>query len=214
MKKETQAKLKRLALHLGNKWGMDFTKRDDFSKLSKKESDKIGLNLHYVTLKKYESDLKGYILSLRYDTFSSNPVIETVNLEELVNPLLNLDDVDKVIVYFKSGNDEVFTKTQPTIWSGLFEYRQDGVYIRCGEYKGCNIHSSKSLKQYFRNYIDLYGYIVYCLSPKILGSISNYRNENELEMNIKTLTDLKDKIETRTQFPTTLKQIRKRKGVE
>jgi hypothetical protein len=215
MKKDTKEKLKKLGLHLANKYGSDFSLRADFIKISKLEGLGLKLNLHALTVKKYEDWLKNYIHRLRYDSFfSAEPQIETVSLESQIQPILDIDDVKEITVKFKSGSIETFTKPEPQIWSGLFEYRQDGAYFRTGKYTGCNVNSSQSLRNYFKDYLDLYAYITSCLSPKLLNSISNTRNSEELEMNVKTLTELKEKIESRSQFPTVLKQIRRKKGLE
>lgn len=212
MKKETKDKLKTLALHLGNKWGKDFTQRDDFHKLCKQEADKLKLKIHAMTLRAYLNELKDYIINLDYTTpFDNHNVI---NLEKLTEPILDISDVSEVIIKYKSGSHESFKKPETQIWSGLFEYKTDGIWIRCGKYAGCNVKSSESLKKYFNNYLDLYGYVLSCLQPGLLNKISDYRNEKELELNIKTLQELKEKIEMRSQFTTTLKQIRKRKGFE
>ena len=199
------------------------------------KDDKI--TFHKLTLQKYES----YILSKVSDYWYFNDKEEVVVKEEPCESVVELKveglEIEYILVKLKSGKELKYVLSEPTvdikkeqikeveiwrpksgIWNGLFRYDEVGLptMINKGRYRGCDINDGVSLEKHFGTALEFYGWILDCLRPSNINKVERTRDEKELDMNIKTLLNLKDKIEGSPvfqKFPSAFDRKRKVKGL-
>lgn len=227
MKKETKRKLDELVELIVNdkiNWNRrkfsELSECDNFLSIMKRWSEDKGLIFHKLTIEKWSE----YLVAKVLDAYDNDLVVEmpeSINFSKVMKlKLPGNGGVDELEIEWDGGIKrykivEVEIE-QPKIekpirnWSGLFNYiNDDKVIIRLGKYRGCNIKSANSLKEHFRDVLDLYGFILDCLHPETIKKVKGSRSAEELEMNIKTLEEMKDKIlksRAAEKFPTCFKK--------
>lgn len=156
--------------------------------------------------------------------------IEDKRVEEahkLVNSIM--EETEQKLNEMAVGNFLTdYFKEEEKQWRGMFNYNGGKKEIRIGQYMGCDLNDKESIKKYFVDWkkgrsipANLYGYVCHCLTPKELNKIkrnwcgekSNQRDEEEHQMNIQTLKEIKERIEKSYPYPGTLAEIRREKGL-
>lgn len=241
MKKLTKEKLIKLVNYITDLGLKRFDiECENFVNLMIRFCDELDLRLHKLTLLKYEDWILDRVSD--YWALAENSKIENNKEEEEEEFILPDtkrfdDDIDVIIVRKKSGKEFIYrlekiveviepvveeqkpVEQKPTgaTWKGLFTYvDNDKIFINRGKYRGCNVMDSKSLKAFFDNAIEFYGWILDCMRPSKIKKVMDSREKWELELNIKTLRELKNKIESSPlyqKFPYTFSKKRMGKGL-
>lgn len=193
MKAETKKKLNSLATTLSTKFGGEIINVENFLTIAKLEADKLGLRMHYNTIR----DNRTYLESrVKFVIQTSNDMISDLATKQEVK------DVEvtpmKIKIYYNDGSSqnfipevkvEVKKPEQEQSWTGLFDYRPDKkIFIRRGTHKGCEITDINDVIAQFRTFHHVLSWIDYQLSPSI---ISKLKFDIDTERDIKCLEDFR-----------------------
>lgn len=145
---ETIKKLQTVSAALYEKYGVDVVNFSNFTSLIKKENDKLQVPMSYLTY----TERVAYIAKI----IKNLDELKTEEKKQETKP--EVKEVDYLIVVYKDGSIErkepkiKQQSTDDTIYLGLFDYHDNLIIIRRGDYSGCNIKSKSSIKAYFKDF--------------------------------------------------------------
>lgn len=217
MQKETKLKLKKIAQELKKKWGVECLNYDNLEELVLDTAEKLSMPLSYKTWRRYEDEFskiyKNEVLEFPFLEVEKE-VVEVEKEKDLeMSDGFEIKIEDDVVIIIRGGvvrryileveneglrsaiEDEVIVDDEEYIWTGLFDYDGGREIIRIGNNTGCDLKCPGSVKNHFETRYDLYGFLCYQLSKRVLGKIIGSRSNWELKKNIETLLKYKNKLD-------------------
>lgn len=213
MQKETKLKLKKIAVELKKKHGVDCLNYDNLEELVLDTANKLGMPFSYKTFRRYDDEFskiyKNEVLEFPFEE-KCEPEIEE-HLREPEKREYEIKISDDMVIIIEGGvekkyirevennelrsvieiDEDVVEDEEEWIWTGLFDYNDGREIIRIGVNAGCDLKCPVSVKNHFDTRYDLYGFLCYQLSKRVLGKIIGSRSNWELKKNIETLLKYK-----------------------
>jgi hypothetical protein len=152
---ETIKKLQTVAKALYDQHGVDVVNYSNFTSLVRKENDKLDKPMSYLTYTERIAYLSKIIRNLEVDRLKADEkIVAKIEEPKVIEP----KEIDFVIIVYKDGSVErklpklKAMVEEKEVFEGLFDYHDNLIIIRRGEYSGCNIKSKSSIKAYFKGY--------------------------------------------------------------
>lgn len=219
MQKETKLKFKKVAQELKKKWGVECLNYDNLEELVLDTAEKMGMPLSYKTFRRYEDEFskiyKNEVLEFPFLEVEKEVIEVEVEGDLEMPDGFEIKIEDDVVIIIRGGvmrryilevqneglrsaiEDEVQDEVddEEYVWTGLFDYHGGREVIRIGNNTGCDLKCPESVKNHFETRYDLYGFLCYQLSKRVLGKIIGSRSNWELKKNIETLLRYKNNLD-------------------
>jgi hypothetical protein len=160
IKKQTLAKLKKVAEKVWKDGGIDYCNLTNFETYCYHIAHELDLHISPNTIRLHSPKIRNFMKELDFEAKLNSVSNVVVEQKE--------DLIVKITLHYSSGKVETFKKevepkpvdtNEPVLWTGLFDYNDGKVVVRRGKHTGANVRNRESIK---KSWGSLFNFISWC----------------------------------------------------